>query len=143
MLLAQGIGDTIRVSLAADPVEEVKVGFDILKSVHLRNKGVNIIACPSCSRQEFDVIKTVNALESRLEDVLEHLDVAVIGCVVNGPGEAREADLGIAGGSPNLLYIDGRPSHKVKEEDLVDELERQVRARVAALKDQSPLSAAD
>ncbi len=142
MLLAQGIGDTIRVSLAADPVEEVKVGFDILKSVHLRNKGVNIIACPSCSRQEFDVIKTVNALESRLEDVLEHLDVAVIGCVVNGPGEAREADLGIAGGSPNLLYIEGRPSHKVKEEDLVDELERQVRARVAALKDQSPPEAA-
>jgi len=136
MLLAQGIGDTIRISLAADPVEEVKVGFDILKSLHLRNKGVNIIACPSCSRQEFDVIKTVNALEARLEDVLEHIDVAVIGCVVNGPGEAREAHIGLAGGSPNLLYVDGKPSHKVREEDLVDELERQVRAKIAALKEQ-------
>lgn len=132
MLLAEGIGDTIRVSLAADPVEEVKVGFDILKSLHLRNKGINIIACPSCSRQEFDVIKTVNALEARLEDVLEPLDVAVMGCVVNGPGEAREADLGIAGGSPNLLYVDGKPSHKVRAEDLVDELERRIRARLAA-----------
>lgn len=138
MLLAQGIGDTIRISLAADPVEEVKVGFDILKSLHLRNKGVNIIACPSCSRQEFDVIKTVNALESRLEDVMEHIDVAVIGCVVNGPGEAREAHVGLAGGSPNLLYIDGKPSHKVTEEVLVDELERQVRAKIAALKQEQP-----
>jgi (E)-4-hydroxy-3-methylbut-2-enyl-diphosphate synthase len=135
MLLAQGIGDTIRVSLAADPVEEVRVGFDILKSLHLRSKGINIIACPSCSRQEFDVIKAVNALETRLEDILEHLDVAVIGCVVNGPGEAREANLGIAGGSPNLLYIDGKPSHKVKEEDLVDELERQVRAKILQMKE--------
>lgn len=134
LLLAQGIGDTIRVSLAADPVEEVKVGFDILKSLHLRNKGINIIACPSCSRQEFDVIKTVNALEARLEGVLEHLDVAVIGCVVNGPGEAREADIGLTGGSPNLLYIEGKPSGKVSESDIVDEIERQVRLRIAAMK---------
>ena len=133
MLLALGIGDTIRISLAADPVEEVKVGFDILKSLHLRNKGINIIACPSCSRQEFDVIKAVNALEARLEDVLEHLDVAVIGCVVNGPGEAREAHIGLAGGSPNLLYIDGKPSHKVTESELVDELEKQVRAKIAMM----------
>lgn len=130
MLLSEGIGDTIRISLAADPVEEVRVGFDILKSLHIRNKGINIIACPSCSRQEFDVIKTVNELESRLEDVLEHLDVAVIGCVVNGPGEAREAHLGVAGGSPNLLYVDGKPSHKIDNETLVDELERQIRARI-------------
>ncbi len=130
MLLAQGIGDTIRVSLAADPVEEVRVGFDILKSLHLRNKGVNIIACPSCSRQEFDVIKTVNLLEQRLEDITEHLDVAVIGCVVNGPGEAREADLGVAGGSPNLFYVDGKPSHKVDANDIADEMERQVRAKI-------------
>lgn len=134
MLLAQGIGDTIRVSLAADPVEEVKVGFDILKSLHLRSKGVNIIACPSCSRQEFDVIKVVNALENRLEDVLEHLDVSVLGCVVNGPGEAREADLGVAGGSPNLLYIGGKPAYKVAEAEIVDELEKQVRAKIAAAK---------
>lgn len=136
LILAQGIGDTIRVSLAADPLEEVKVGFDILKSLHLRNKGINIIACPTCSRQEFDVIKTVNALEERLEDVMEHLDVAIIGCVVNGPGEAREAHIGIAGGSPNLLlYEDGKPSDKVKEENVVDVLERQIRAKVAALKE--------
>ncbi|MDD5241433.1 MAG: flavodoxin-dependent (E)-4-hydroxy-3-methylbut-2-enyl-diphosphate synthase [Sulfuricella sp.] len=135
MLLAAGIGDTIRVSLAADPVEEVKVGFDILKSLHIRSKGINIIACPSCSRQEFDVIKTVNTLEERLEDVLEHLDVAVMGCVVNGPGEAREADFGIAGGSPSLLYVEGKPSRKVSEAEMVDELERQVRARIAAMKE--------
>lgn len=134
MILASGIGDTIRVSLAADPVEEVKVGFDILKSLHLRNKGVNIIACPSCSRQNFDVIKTVNALEQRLEDVMEHLDVAVIGCVVNGPGEAREADIGLAGGEPNLLYVEGKPSHKVSDEEIVDQIEREVRARIAAMK---------
>jgi len=134
MILASGIGDTIRVSLAADPVEEVKVGFDILKSLHLRNKGVNIIACPSCSRQNFDVIKVVNALEQRLEDVMEHLDVAVIGCVVNGPGEAREADVGLAGGEPNLVYIDGKPSHKVNDDEIVNELERQVRTRIAAMK---------
>ena len=131
MLLAEGIGDTIRVSLAADPVEEIKVGFDILKSLHIRKKGINLIACPSCSRQNFDVIKTVNALEQRLENVLEPLDVAVIGCVVNGPGEAREAHIGLAGGSPNnLLYIDGKADYKVKNEDLVDELERVIRARI-------------
>lgn len=134
MLLAQGIGDTIRISLAADPVEEVKVGFDILKSLHLRNKGINIIACPSCSRQEFDVIKTVNALEARLEDVTEHMDVAIIGCVVNGPGEAKEAHLGVAGGTPNLFYVDGKPSHKVEEVDLVNELEQQIRAKIALQK---------
>ncbi len=134
LLLAQGIGDTIRVSLAADPVEEVKVGFDILKSLHLRNKGVNIIACPSCSRQNFDVIKVVNALEMRLEDILEHLDVAVIGCVVNGPGEAREADIGLAGGSPNLLYLEGKPAGKVSENEIVEEIEKQVRQRIAVLK---------
>ncbi len=86
-----GIGDTIRVSLAADPVEEVKVGFDMLKSLSLRAKGINFVACPSCSRQNFDVIGTMNALEERLEDVLTPLDVSVIGCVVNGPGEARKA----------------------------------------------------
>ncbi|MBF0220566.1 MAG: flavodoxin-dependent (E)-4-hydroxy-3-methylbut-2-enyl-diphosphate synthase, partial [Gammaproteobacteria bacterium] len=92
MLLAEGIGDTLRVSLAADPVEEVKVGFDILKSLRLRSRGINFIACPTCSRQKFDVIAVVNALEQRLERVQASLDVAIIGCVVNGPGEAREAD---------------------------------------------------
>ncbi|HEC29391.1 MAG TPA: flavodoxin-dependent (E)-4-hydroxy-3-methylbut-2-enyl-diphosphate synthase [Gammaproteobacteria bacterium] len=130
MLLADGIGDTIRVSLAADPVEEIKVGFDILKSLHLRNKGINLIACPSCSRQQFDVIGTVNELESRLEDIQESIDVAVIGCVVNGPGEAREVSVGLTGGSPNLLYIDGKPDHKVSNEGLVDELEKYIRAAI-------------
>jgi len=130
MLLAEGIGDTIRVSLAADPVEEIKVGFDILKSLHIRSKGINFIACPSCSRQNFDVISTVNALESRLEDILVPMDVAIIGCVVNGPGEAREADIGLTGGSPNLLYINGKPDHKVDNEQLVAELEKVVRAEV-------------
>ncbi|MGD8998782.1 MAG: flavodoxin-dependent (E)-4-hydroxy-3-methylbut-2-enyl-diphosphate synthase [Granulosicoccaceae bacterium] len=131
MLLNDGIGDTIRVSLAADPVQEIKVGFDILKSLHLRAKGVNLIACPSCSRQKFDVIKTVNALEERLEDIIEPIDVAVIGCVVNGPGEAREADIGLTGGEPNLLYINGKPDHKVDDERLVDELERVIREHLA------------
>lgn len=131
MLLAEGIGDTLRVSLAADPVEEVKVGFDILKSLHLRNHGINLIACPSCSRQRFDVIKTVNALEERLADITEPLDVAVIGCVVNGPGEARVADLGITGGEPNLMFRDGKPAEKVSDEDLVDRLEREIRERLS------------
>lgn len=134
MLLAEGIGDTLRVSLAADPVEEIKVGFDILKSLKLRSKGINLIACPSCSRQEFDVISTVNALEARLEDILEPLDVAVIGCVVNGPGEAREANIGLTGGSPNLLYIGGKPHHKLDNGNLVDEIERAVRAEIVRRK---------
>lgn len=131
-LLMEGIGDTLRISLAADPVEEVKVGFDILKSLGLRTKGINFIACPSCSRQNFDVIATVNALEARLEDVKVPLDVAIIGCIVNGPGEAKVADIGLTGGSPaNLIYRDGKPSQKVAPENLVDEMERIIRDRVA------------
>ncbi|TNF36085.1 MAG: flavodoxin-dependent (E)-4-hydroxy-3-methylbut-2-enyl-diphosphate synthase [Gammaproteobacteria bacterium] len=131
MLLMDGIGDTIRVSLAADPVEEVKVGYDILKSLHLRTRGINFIACPSCSRQNFDVIKTVNELESRLEDVSEPLDVAIIGCVVNGPGEAKEADIGLTGGTPaNLVYVHGKPDHKLDNNQLVDSLEKLVRDKL-------------
>lgn len=130
MLLAEGIGDTIRVSLAADPVEEVRVGFDILKALHIRSKGINLIACPSCSRQEFDVIATVNALEQRIEDIKDPLDVAVIGCCVNGPGEAKAAHIGLAGGNPNLLYINGKPDHKISKENLVDEIERVIRAEL-------------
>ncbi|WP_426414650.1 flavodoxin-dependent (E)-4-hydroxy-3-methylbut-2-enyl-diphosphate synthase [Aestuariirhabdus sp. LZHN29] len=131
MLLMDGIGDTLRVSLAADPVEEIKVGFDILKSLKLRSHGINFIACPSCSRQNFDVVKTMNELEMRLEDVRVPLDVAVIGCVVNGPGEAREVDVGLAGGSPNnLVYVSGTPEYKLKNETLVDELERTIRERI-------------
>lgn len=130
MLLVDGIGDTLRVSLAADPVEEVKVGFDILKSLGIRSRGINIIACPSCSRQRFQVIDTVNELESRLEDIQESLTVAIIGCVVNGPGEAKQADIGLTGGEPNLLYVNGVPDHKVSDEELVDELERVIRERI-------------
>ncbi|HZJ95581.1 MAG TPA: flavodoxin-dependent (E)-4-hydroxy-3-methylbut-2-enyl-diphosphate synthase [Thiopseudomonas sp.] len=131
MLLAEGIGDTIRVSLAADPVEEIKVGFDILKSLRLRSRGINFIACPSCSRQNFDVVKTMNELEERLDDLLVPLDVAVIGCVVNGPGEAKEVHLGLTGGSPNLVYIDGKPALKLTNENLVDELETLIRKRAS------------
>lgn len=132
MLLMDGIGDTIRVSLAADPVEEVKVGWDILKSLKLRSKGINFIACPSCSRQNFDVIKTMNELEMRLEDITTPLDVAVIGCVVNGPGEAKEVDVGLAGGTPkNLVYVNGVPSQKFEQENLVDSLEQLIRKQAA------------
>ena len=131
-LLMEGIGDTIRISLAADPVEEIKVGWDLLRSLKLRSKGVNFIACPSCSRQNFDVIKTMIELEARVEDITTPIDVAVIGCVVNGPGEAKAADLGLAGGTPNnLVYIDGVPNHKISNENLVDNLERLIRAKAA------------
>ncbi|QJQ94486.1 MULTISPECIES: flavodoxin-dependent (E)-4-hydroxy-3-methylbut-2-enyl-diphosphate synthase [Halomonadaceae] len=131
MLLMDGIGDTIRVSLAADPVEEIKVGFDMLKSLRLRSKGINFIACPSCSRQNFDVIGTMNALEARLDDILTPLDVSVIGCVVNGPGEAKEVDIGLTGGSPaNLVYIDGKPASKLRNEHLVDDLEALIREKI-------------
>jgi (E)-4-hydroxy-3-methylbut-2-enyl-diphosphate synthase len=129
-LLLDGIGDTLRVSLAADPVEEIKVGWDLLKSLRLRSKGINFIACPSCSRQNFDVIKTMEALENRLDDVRVPMDVAVIGCIVNGPGEAKVADMGLTGGSPqNLLYIDGKPFTKIKPDNLVEDLERAIRAK--------------
>ncbi len=134
MLLADGIGDTIRISLAADPVEEVKVGWDILKSLHIRNRGINLIACPSCSRQNFDVIKVVAELESRFEPIDEPLDVAVIGCVVNGPGESREVAVGVAGGYPNSIYVDGSIQHKVHNDQLVDRLEALVREKIEARK---------
>ena len=131
MLLADGIGDTIRVSLAADPVEEIKVGFDILKSLHIRSNGINLIACPSCSRQEFDVIKTVNELEARLEDIREPIDVAVIGCVVNGPGEAFTADIGLTGGRKrSMLYVNGELEQRLENTSLVDMLEANIRAHL-------------
>jgi (E)-4-hydroxy-3-methylbut-2-enyl-diphosphate synthase len=131
-LLMDGIGDTIRISLAADPVEEIKVGFDLLKALGLRSKGVHFIACPSCSRQNFDVIATVNELERRVEDITTPLDVAIIGCIVNGPGEAKEAEVGLTGATPNnLVYTNGTPDHKVNNESLVDHLEKVIRERVA------------
>ena len=141
LLLNEGIGDTLRISLAADPVEEVRVAWDLLKSFKLRNKGVNLIACPSCSRQNFDVIKTVNELEHRLEDIKTPIDVAVIGCYVNGPGESREATIGLTGAGQGLegkmphshaVYQDGKIHKKVATGNIVDELENMVRAKVAA-----------
>jgi (E)-4-hydroxy-3-methylbut-2-enyl-diphosphate synthase len=143
-LLLDGIGDTIRISLAADPAEEARVGWDLLKSLRLRSKGIHFIACPSCSRQNFDVIETVNALEARLEDVKVPMDVSIIGCIVNGPGEAKESDFGLTGGSPaNLVYIDGEPDHKIGQENLIDELERKIRLKAEAKQSQIELENKD
>ncbi len=131
-LLLDGIGDTLRVSLAAEPEDEVRIGFDILKSLNIRSNGINFIACPSCSRQEFDVIRVMNALEARLEDIRTPMDVSVIGCKVNGPGEAKEADIGVVGASPrSLVYRNGEKSHLIDTDKLVDEIETMVRSRVA------------
>ena len=135
MLLSEGIGDTIRISLASDPVDEVKIGWDILKSLNIRSRGVKIVACPSCSRQNFNVIEVVNELESRFEDISEDIEVAVIGCYVNGPGESKAADVGLTGASPkNLMYIDGEPNNKISNENIVDELENKVREKIAKSK---------
>ena len=127
LLLADGIGDTIRVSLASDPVDEIKIGWDILKSLNLRSRGIRIVACPSCSRQNFNVIEVVNELENRFESISEDLEVAIIGCYVNGPGESKAADVGLTGGPSNLLYVDGSPLKKVSNEKLVDTIEDQVK----------------
>jgi (E)-4-hydroxy-3-methylbut-2-enyl-diphosphate synthase len=130
-LLLDGIGDTMRISLAAEPEDEVKIGFDILKSLSLRSNGINFIACPSCSRQEFDVIRVMQKLEERLEDVRVPMDVSVIGCKVNGPGEAKEADIGVVGASPrSLVYQNGEKSHLIDTDQLVDEIESMVRHRI-------------
>jgi (E)-4-hydroxy-3-methylbut-2-enyl-diphosphate synthase len=124
MLLWSGIGDTIRVSLSADPVEEVRVGFDILKSLNLRHRGVNIISCPSCARQGFNVIETVKLLEDRLKHIATPTSLSIIGCVVNGPGEARETDLGFTGGGAGKghgqIYLNGKPSYRLDNTDLVE-----------------------
>jgi len=136
-LLLEGIGDTIRISLASDPVDEVKVGWDILKSLKIRSRGINFIACPSCSRMNFDVIGTMNKLESRLDDIKEDLDVAVIGCYVNGPGESKHTNIGVTGGSPkNLIYIDGKPDHKIESGELAEHLENLIRDKIEKIKEQ-------
>lgn len=123
-LLWAGTGDTIRVSLSADPVEEIKVGFDILKSLNLRSLGVNIISCPSCARQGFDVISTVQELDRRLAHISEPITLSIIGCVVNGPGEAMMTDLGFTGGGKDsgMVYVAGQPSHKQSNEALIDHI---------------------
>jgi len=136
-LLLEGIGDTIRISLASDPVDEIKVGWDILKSLKIRSRGINFIACPSCSRMNFDVIGTMNKLESRLDDIKEDLDVAVIGCYVNGPGESKHTTIGVTGGSPkNLIYIDGKPDHKIDSTELAEHLESLIRDKIEKIKEQ-------
>ena len=134
-LLWAGIGDTIRVSLSAEPVEEVRAGFDILKSLGLRHRGVNVIACPSCARQQFDVIRTVEALEQRIGHINTPLTVSVIGCVVNGPGEARETDIGFTGGGggTHMVYVAGQPDHKLKNTDIVDHLVGMIERKAAEI----------
>ncbi|WP_323797064.1 flavodoxin-dependent (E)-4-hydroxy-3-methylbut-2-enyl-diphosphate synthase [Nisaea sp.] len=135
MLLWSGIGDTIRVSLSSDPVDEVKVGFDILKSLNLRHRGVNVISCPSCARQQFDVIKTVEVLEKRLAHITTPMTLSVIGCVVNGPGEARETDIGFTGGGKGThqVYIAGLPHHRLKDDNVVDHLVSLVEEKAAEI----------
>jgi (E)-4-hydroxy-3-methylbut-2-enyl-diphosphate synthase len=122
MLLWSGIGDTIRVSLSAEPEEEIRVGFDILKSLGLRHRGVNIVSCPSCARQGFNVIKTVELLEDRLKHIATPMSLSIIGCVVNGPGEARETDIGFTGGGAGagMIYLNGKPVYKLENAALVD-----------------------
>ena len=134
-LLWMGIGDTIRVSLSADPVEEVKVGYEILKSLGLRHRGVNIISCPSCARQGFDVIKTVEALEQRLEHIKTPMSLSIIGCVVNGPGEALMTDVGFSGGGAGsgMVYLAGKQSHKLSNDQMVDHIVEQVEKKAAEL----------
>ena len=134
-LLWMGIGDTIRVSLSADPIEEIKAGYDILKSLGLRHRGVSIISCPSCARQGFDVIKTVEALEIRLEHIKTPMSLSIIGCVVNGPGEALMTDIGFTGGGngAGMVYFAGKQSHKLSNEKMVDHIVEQVENRAAIL----------
>ncbi len=135
-MLWAGIGDTIRVSLSAEPEEEVRVGFDILKSLGLRTRGVNIIACPSCARQGFDVIRTVETLEARLAHISEPISLSIIGCVVNGPGEALMTDLGFTGGGAGRgkMYVSGRPDHNVSNEEMVDHIVEMVEDRAAEIR---------
>ena len=134
-LLWNGIGDTIRVSLSADPVQEVKVGFEILKSLGLRTRGVQIISCPSCARQGFDVIRTVEALEQRLEHIKTPMSLSIIGCVVNGPGEALMTDLGFTGGGAGsgMVYLAGKQSHKLSNDQMVDHIVQLVEERAEVL----------
>ncbi len=134
-LLWAGIGDTIRVSLSADPVEEIRVGFDILKSLGLRHRGVNIISCPSCARQGFNVIETVKVLEDRLAHISTPMTLSVIGCVVNGPGEATHTDIGFTGGGAGsgMVYLAGLPDHKMANDKMIDHLVSLVEEKAAEI----------
>jgi (E)-4-hydroxy-3-methylbut-2-enyl-diphosphate synthase len=144
-LLWMGIGDTIRVSLSADPVEEVKMGFEILKSLGLRHRGVNIISCPSCARQGFDVIKTVEALEKRLEHIKTPMSLSIIGCVVNGPGEALMTDVGFTGGGAGsgMVYLAGKQSHKQDNASMIEHIVEQVERKAAELDAAAAVEAAE
>ena len=135
MLLWSGIGDTIRVSLSAEPEEEVRVGFEILKSLGLRTRGVRVVSCPSCARQGFDVIRTVEALEARLSHIKTPLSLSVLGCVVNGPGEARETDIGITGGGngKHMVYLSGVTDHHVEDSDMIGHIVKLVEAKAAEI----------
>lgn len=135
MLLWSGIGDTVRVSLSADPIEEVKVGFELLKSLNLRYRGVNIVSCPSCARQAFQVIKTVEVLEKRLAHISTPMTLSIIGCVVNGPGEARETDIGLTGGGNgnHMVYLNGVTDHKIKDDAIIDHIVELVENRAAEI----------
>jgi len=134
-LLWAGIGDTIRVSLSAEPEEEVRVGFEILKSLGLRTRGVRVVSCPSCARQGFDVIRTVQALEERLQHIKTPLSLSVLGCVVNGPGEARETDIGITGGGAgkHMVYLSGVTDHHVEDANMLDHIVALVEAKAAEI----------
>ena len=134
-LLWAGIGDTIRVSLSADPVEEIKVGFDLLKSLNLRHKGVTVISCPSCARQQFPVIEMVQKVEERVAHINTPMTVSIIGCVVNGPGEARETDIGLTGGGngTHLIYIGGQPDHKVDTDAMVERMGQLIEAKASEI----------
>ena len=143
MLLWSGIGDTIRVSLSADPVEEIKVGYEMLKSLGLRRRGVTVISCPSCARQQFEVIETVRVLEERLAHITTPLTVSVIGCVVNGPGEATMTDIGFTGGGKGThqVYVNGLPDHRLQDKNIVDHLVGLVEAKAAEIEAQAAIEA--
>ena len=134
-LLLDGIGDTIRVSLSDDPVKEINVGNEILKSLNLRNRGVRIISCPSCARQAFEVINTVKVLEERLSHIKTPLTLSIIGCVVNGPGEAAQTDIGITGGGKgnHMLYLNGLESEKIKSEEIISKVVTMVEKKAAEI----------
>lgn len=142
-LLWAGIGDTIRVSLSAEPEQEVRVGFEILKALGLRTRGVRVVSCPSCARQGFDVIKTVQALEERLQHIKTPLSLSVLGCVVNGPGEARETDIGITGGGAgkHMVYLSGVTDHHVESERMLDHIVELVEAKAAEIEAAEALQA--
>src|SRR5262244_17350 len=144
-LLWAGIGDTIRVSLSAEPEEEVRVGFEMLKALNLRHRGVNIISCPSCARQQYDVIRTVEALEKRVAHITTPMTVSVIGCVVNGPGEARETDIGFTGGGngTHQVYVAGVPHHRLKDASIVDHLVELIEKKAAEIEAERHKAAAE